>query len=59
MLLQLVLVVNSKEVALEIFFKRAETFDKWVNHHYLCISALVDVLAHTREFTVVKRTVKS
>lgn len=58
MLLQLVLVVNARECPLEIFFKRDETFDKWVNHHYLCIAALVSVLGDTQEFTVVKRKVK-
>ena len=58
MLLQLVLVVNGRECVTEIFFKREETFDKWVSTHYLCLAALVDVLANTKSFDVVKRRVK-
>jgi len=57
-LLQLVLVIGGRECALEIFFKHEDTFDKWVAHHYLTIAALVDVLAGTKSFEILKRRVK-
>ena len=58
MLFQLVIVVNSREIPLGIYFKREETFDMWVKHHYLTLAALIDVLSGTKEFDVLKKRVK-
>lgn len=58
MLLQLVLLVNGREVPTEIFFKREETFDMWVKHHYLTVAALIDVLAGTKDFDIIKKRLK-
>lgn len=58
MLFQLVLVVNAREVPCAIFFKREETFEMWVKHHYLTLAALIDVLCNTKEFDVLKRRIK-
>jgi hypothetical protein len=58
MLFQLVLVIGGAECPMPIFFKREDTFDKWVNHHYLTLAAMVEVLRNTKDFEIVKRRSK-
>ena len=57
-MLQLILIVKDREVPTSIYFKRQETYEMWVKHHYLTLAALIDVLCNTKTFDVVSRRIK-
>jgi len=49
-MLRLYLKVDSEELATEFYFKKKETAEMWVKHHYAVISQLVWLLKKTRDF---------
>lgn len=58
MLFQLILQVQARELALEVYFKNEDLGERWLKSHYLLISQLVFVLAGTRDFDVTIRRIR-
>lgn len=57
MLFQLVLTVGIEEFKLDIFFKRQETGEIWLKHHYLVLQEVVWKLRKTRDFEISLRRI--
>jgi hypothetical protein len=49
---RLVLTIESQALATEIYFKKKETGEMWLKHHYLLIASLVFLLRGTRDVSI-------
>jgi hypothetical protein len=49
---RLVVEVDKKEHALDVYFKREEIGAQWIRHHYVLIGLLVWLLRQTRNYDV-------
>jgi hypothetical protein len=54
---RLILVVDSEELALDVYFKREETGQQWCKHHHVIVGALVYALKRTRDYELVVRRI--
>jgi hypothetical protein len=58
MLFKVYLVVSGREIPLNIYFKKEETYDMWVKHHYLLIAEMIDAFEHTKDFHIFNKRVE-